>query len=150
MENNGEGCPAPSPDAAAARQALAAVDALNTSTAWQPSRWVMILIAAVFGASVTAFSWEEFWWGFALLAALAVLTFVLRRKIANPYIRQRPWQELDQQESLSTREQWISAGFSLWIPTTILIPADLRWLGVLVGCAAGIHSYYAIKLYGKR
>ncbi|MGD7002905.1 hypothetical protein [Corynebacterium halotolerans] len=138
------------PDATAARQALAAVADLEAATAWRPARWVMILIAAVLGASVTAFAWEWFWWGFGLLAALAVLAFVLRRKIADPYIRQRPWQELEKQESPATRETWISAGFGLWVPMTILIPADLRWLGALVGCAAGSHAYYAIKCFGTR
>ena len=52
---------------------------------------------------------------------------------------------MENQESLSRGQQWINGGFALWVPLTILIPASWTGLGLLVGVAAGVHAYFAVR-----
>lgn len=147
MDNNAENSP-PEVSPAAARQAIGAVTELETITTWRPARWAVGLVAVCFAVAIATFSWEEFWWGFGALAGMAVLLAVLRRRLFNPYTRERPWQSLDNQESISKKDRWWYATFPLWVPTTILIPTEPAWIGLLFGTCAGVHLYYAVKDFG--
>lgn len=131
-----------------ARRALRAVTELEVSTAWRPARWAVVLLAASFAGAIAAFAWENFWFGFGALAVMFLLLWGLRGQLFNPHTRERPWQSVEHQETVSTKDRWVYGTFFVWVPTTMLVPVEPRWLGLLFGIGAGVHLYYATKDFG--
>lgn len=130
-----------------ARQVLRGVSEVGEAVRWRPSRWAVTLLALIFGALIATAVWERFWWVFGLLALYAVLLLLLRRRLFNPHTRERPWQDLDQEDR--TWKDWLmEAGWALWLPLTILLPPEPRMLGLVVGVLAGVHILWVTKDYG--
>lgn len=148
MDSKGQGRPEPAVSPTEAREHLNAVAELEASTAWRPSRWVVVLSAVLYGVAIAAFVWHWFWAGFIVLAVYGLLVLVLRRHLFNPHTRETavPW--LDHPETASTRDKWVYGTFFIWVPTSIMIPPEPRWIGALFGAGAAVHLYYALKDYG--
>lgn len=145
MESDAPAEPEPAPSPTRARRVLDGVEDLAAASAWRPSRPAVLLLSLLFAVAITAFARENFWLGFGVLAAMGALLLLARRHFFNPFIRHRPWQAVENQESLSRGQQWINGGFALWVPLTILIPASWTGLGLLVGVVAGVHAYFAVR-----
>ncbi|QGU07178.1 hypothetical protein COCCU_06170 [Corynebacterium occultum] len=131
-----------------AKDILADISAINQAAEWKPSPGATALLALVFASLITAAVWELFFWMFGLLALLFLLLFLFRRQLINPYVRHRPWQPLGQENQGQQSKWWLTSGWSLWMPMTILLPAEPRWIGLIAGTLAGLHLYHGLKTVG--
>lgn len=131
-----------------AKEALEAVSGIRKSVEWSPRPWAIVIMALIFMASVTAAVWDLIGWAFGFLALFALLFFLLRCQLVNPYVRERPWQQWDRENQGQQEKWWLTAGWSLWVPLTILLPPEPRWIGLILGVLAGVHVYYAFKTVG--
>lgn len=148
MDSKDQGESRPEVSPAEARESLNAVAEVAASTAWRPSGWVVALSAVVYGTAISAFVWHWFWMGFIVLAVFGLLALLFRRHLFNPHTRENTVTWLDQPNTASTKEKWVYGTFFIWVPTSILIPPEPRWIGALFGACAAVHLYYALKDYG--
>lgn len=132
-------------------EALAMLDTVTSvtrSAEWRQRRWATALLAVSFGALVISAAWEQSWWVLGLLLLLAALLWLLRRRLFNPYVRYRPWQHLEDESRGGWRRQWPIL-WTLWIPTTILLPSEPWWPGLILGSMAALHAYFFFGDFGK-
>lgn len=149
MENNRNESTASGMSPAEARAALETVSDISASARWKPRPWAIVIMALLFAAVVTTAIWELFGWVFGFFAVLAVLLFLLRTQLINPHVRQRPWQHLDRNQDVQ-KKKWLTEAWWAWVPTTILIPPEPRWIGLLLGALAGLHTFYSFTKGGVR
>lgn len=128
-----------------AKAALDSASDLASTVRWSPRRWAAAVVGLAFAGTVSACVWEVLWLGAVCFAVLAVLVFLLRRHVFNPYVRERPWQRLDMRGGGG---RWFPTFFALWIPMSILIPAEPRVIGAAVGVLAGVHAYWGLRVLG--
>lgn len=147
MENNRNENNTSGMSPAEARAALETVSDISASAHWKPRPWAIALMALLFTAVVTTSIWHLFGWAFGFFAVLAALLFLLRTQLINPYVRQRPWQPLDRNQD-GQKKKWVIEAWWVWVPTTILIPPEPRWIGLLLGVLAGLHIFYSFTKGG--
>lgn len=147
MENKpaGSGIDDVSPEDA--KEALLTVSDVAASAAWAPRRWAAVVVGIAFVPVVTVAAWGRFGWFFAGLAAFGIVVFLLRRHLFNPLVRARPWQHLDRPEARAVRGP---AFWPLWIPVTIFVSGWPKWVGLVVGVLAGVHTCWAMRQLSER
>lgn len=68
---------------------LKVIREVQQRTAWKQSRWAVTLVALGIGSSL-AFSKLSWWYTLAILIPTFILGYLLKDKIANPFVRPNP------------------------------------------------------------
>lgn len=126
--------------------ALAKAAEITATLTGRPSQWLLVLFTLSYVSLITLAVWEQFWWWGGLFGVLVMLFVLFRRKIINPYCRVRPWRQLDQQGQPQSPDGF-GPLFFMWVPVSIVMPSEPRWIGLLFGLLAGAHAYYGTRSF---
>ena len=132
-----------------ARQSLAEVEDLGRVTSWQPARWALAIVSALFAVVISLWVWNYFLWGMGALAVMGIVWFLLRRHLFNPHTRLRPRQSLEQQDNYDLKQRLLSASAVMWPMFSSVFPAEPRWVGVVIGALAAVHLSYFMRQLGN-
>lgn len=97
---------------------------------------------------MVATSWKLVLWAVGILAVLMAAGFLLRDKIISPLVREQQRLKWDWDKRGKRSNWWMDTAPALWVPLTILVPPEPRWIGVVAGVLAGLHVYFAVVRTG--
>lgn len=146
MENNDHSLSGPAVTADEARASLQVVSAVSSVAGWRPQRLAAAVSAVVYGAMITVASWGSIIGVVATGALFAVLIWLLRRRLWNPWVRKRRRQDPFSGEG---ERDWLLVIWPLWMPMAIVVPSTPPWVGLLVGVFAGVFAYLGLRRLGE-
>jgi len=146
VENNDHSLSGPAVTADEARASLQVVSAVSSVAGWRPQRLAAAVSAVVYGAMITVASWGSIIGVVATGALFAVLIWLLRRRLWNPWVRERRRQD---PFSGAGERDWLLVIWPLWMPMAIVVPATPPWVGLLAGGCAGVFAYLGLRRLGE-
>lgn len=146
MENKGRTPPGPKVTVDEAQASLQVVSAVSSVAGWRPQRLAAVVSAVVYGAMITVASWGSIIGVVATGALFAVLIWLLRRRLWNPWVRERRRQD---PFSGAGERDWLLVIWPLWMPMAIVVPATPPWVGLLAGGCAGGFAYLGLRRLGE-
>lgn len=146
VENNDHSLSGPAVTADEARASLQVVSAVSSVAGWRPQRLAAAVSAVAYGAMITVASWGSISGVVATGALFAVLIWLLRRRLWNPWVRERRRQD---PFSGAGERDWLLVIWPLWMPMAIVVPATPPWVGLLAGGCAGVFAYLGLRRLGE-